>query len=122
MKIEPTKECFVQLWRELYETYREFEHDYRRFCVRSILRSWLGRETPETFIHDVCFRSGLEGYQLLQRPDLYPHKHRMFLQALISVSLKIGKRQVTLEELDTAFTQAFGGRRGRLNVNKKKKK
>lgn len=120
MKIEDKLECYVKLWEKLDQTYREFDREYRRFCVRSILRSWLGRETPETFIREVCLRSGLEGYQLLSRPDLYPHKHRMFLQALVSTTLNIGKRQVTLEELDTAFTQAFGGR-GTLNVNKKKK-
>lgn len=119
MKIEDNLECYVQLWEKLEETFRAFRRDYKRFCVRSILKTWLGRSTSEMFLWEVCFRSGLEGYEELPMPSLYPIKHRMFLQALVSTYLDKGTRGVKLPELDRAYSLAFG--RGKaLNINKKK--
>lgn len=42
MKIENNQECFVQLWLRLEHTRRLLEGRYKRFCIRSVLKSWFG--------------------------------------------------------------------------------
>lgn len=117
--IENNKACFIQLWKQLDETYKAFRRDYKRFCMRSIVRNWLPQWVTEDRLWEIYTRSELEGYEELPDPALYPRKHRMFLQALVSTYLGIGKRAVKLPELDQAYKKAFS-RGAALNINKKK--
>ncbi len=41
MQIENNLECFVQLWQQLERTRQLLTAQHRRFCVRSIIRSWV---------------------------------------------------------------------------------
>ena len=36
--IENTQECFVQLWRKLERTRRLLGGQYKRFCIRNVLK------------------------------------------------------------------------------------
>ena len=124
MKIENTQECFVQLWLELERTRRLLASQYRRFCIRHILKAWYGTRATDDFIWEVCNRTVVDdqqvyGYDVLPPPKLYPRKHREFLRALVSVTLGIGMRKVKLKALDRAYSIAFP-RSTSINVNKKK--
>ena len=126
MEIHNNKEYFVQLWLRLERTRRLLAAQHRRFCVRNILKSWLGLKATDDFIWEVCLQAStdeltLTGMDLLQPPQTYPRKHRELLRALTAVSLGIGIRKVKLSELDKAYSQAFPGSTP-INVNKKAKK
>ena len=123
--IENNYECFVGLWRQLERTRQLFGMQYRRFCIRRILKSWLGPEATDEFIWQVCFNTVVDeeqiyGYDELPPPTLHPRPSREFLRALVAVKLGIGMRKVDLRALDAAYSEAFPGRR--INVNKKKRK
>ena len=125
MTIENNKQCFVQLWLRLERTRQLFGMQYRRFCIRRILKSWLGPEATDEFIWQVCFNTVVDeeqlyGYDELPPPTLHPRPSREFLRALVAVKLGIGMRKVDLRALDAAYSEAFPGRR--INVNKKKRK
>ena len=125
MTIENNKQCFVQLWLRLECTRQLFGQQYRRFCIRRILKSWLGPEVTDEFIWQVCFNTVVDeeqiyGYDELPPPTLHPRPSREFLRALVAVKLGIGMRKVDLRALDAAYSEAFPGRR--INVNKKKRK
>ena len=125
MTIENNKQCFVQLWLRLECTRQLFGQQYRRFCIRRILKSWLGPEATDEFIWQVCFNTVVDeeqiyGYDELPPPTLHPRPSREFLRALVAVKLGIGMRKVDLRALDAAYSEAFPGRR--INVNKKKRK
>ena len=45
--IKNNQECFVQLWLRLERTRRLLGGQYKRFCVRNVLRSWFGSEVNE---------------------------------------------------------------------------
>ena len=126
MKIENTQVCFVQLWRRLECTRQLFQRQYKRFCIRQILRSWFGTEATDDFIWEVCFRTVVDdeqvcGWDALPPPLLHPRKHREFLRALVSVKLGIGIRKVHLHNLDKAYRLAFP-KGAAINVNKKRKR
>ena len=126
MKIQNSQQCFVQLWLRLERTRRLFADQYRRFCIRNILKEWYGTRATDDFIWEVCNRTVVDdqqvyGYDALPPPKLYPRKHREFLRALVSVTLDIGMRQVSLKALDRAYSIAFPNCTP-INVNKKKKK
>ena len=125
MDIQNTQECFVRLWLRLERTRCLLGGQYKRFCIRSVLKVWFGGEANDDFIWEVCFRASTEeltlnGYDILPPPSLYPRKHRELLRALVAVSLDIGMRKVHLSQLDKAYSQAFP-RSTAINVNKKKK-
>ena len=47
--IENKSECFVALWRKLERKRQLFGMQYRRFCIRRVMHSWLVNEaTDET--------------------------------------------------------------------------
>ena len=122
--IENNYECFVGLWWQLERTRQLFGMQYRRFCIRRILKSWLGPEATDDFIWEVCFNTVIDEEQLygldeLPPPSLYPRPSREFLRALVSVKLGIGMRKVDLHALDAAYSKAFP-RSTPINVNKKK--
>ena len=123
--IENTQECFVQLWLRLERTRHLLEGQYKRFCIRNVIKSWIGLRATDDWIFEVCLRGSTEelklnGMDTLPPPALFPRKHRELLRAIVSVTLGIGMRKVNLKALDTAYSIAFP-RSTPINVNKKKK-
>ena len=129
MKIENNQECFVELWLRLERTRRLLGGQYKRFCVRRVLKSWFGLRATDDFIWEVCYRASLAlnderedpvlGWDILPPPALYPRKHRELLRAIVSVTLGISKCKVNLRALDRAYSVAFPGSTP-INVNKKR--
>ena len=121
--IENTLECFVQLWLRLEHTRRLLEGQYKRYCVRNILKSWFGLRATDDFIWEVCHKASIKdmpiyGYDELPPPWICPRKHRELLRAIVQVALRQKKQQVRLSLLDKAYNIAFPGRTP-LNVGKK---
>lgn len=125
MVVENNETCFVQLWLKLERTRQLFGMQYRRFCIRRVLQSWLGAEATDDFIWEVCYNTVVDDQQAygldeLPPPALYPRKSREFLRALVAAKLGIGMRKVNLPALDRAYSRAFPHSTP-LNVNKKKR-
>ena len=126
MTINNTQECFVQLWRLLERTRRLLGGQYKRFCIRRVLKTWFGIEATDKFIWDVCRQMTLLldeenpvcGNDYLRPPSLYPRKHRELLRAIVSIKLGISIRRVNLKALDEAYSIAFP-KSTPINVNKK---
>ena len=118
--IDNTQECFVQLWLRLERTRRLLQGQYKRYCIRNVLRSWFGLRADDDFIWEVCTRCGQEGWNELPSPLLSPRKPRELLRAIVAVKLDIGMRRVKYKTLDAAYNIAFPSCT-LLNVNKKKK-
>ena len=140
----------MQLWRKLERTRQLFGSQYKRFCIRNILKSWFGSlatdnltssshltlghqqaslhgpRSLDDFIWEVCHNTIVDdewacGNDMLKPPSLYPRKHREFLRAIVAVSLGISLRKVDLKALDAAYSEAFPNSTP-INVNKKKRK
>ena len=120
MEIQNNQECFVQLWRKLERTRRLLGGQYKRFCIRRVLKTWFGFEANDNFIWEVCSRCDQEGWNELPLPSLYPRKHRELLRAIVSVKLGISYSRINLKALDSAYSIAFP-KSTPMNVNKKKK-
>jgi len=125
IEIRNDYECFVQLWLRLERTRQMFGMQYKRFCIRRVLQSWLGSEATDDVIWEVCFNTIVDeqqmyGYDILPAPALHPRVSREFLRALVAVKLDIGMRKVDLKALDRAYSAAFPHSTP-LNVNKKKR-
>ena len=123
--IQNTQECFVQLWLRLERTRRLLGGQYKRFCIRNVLKSWFGYEANDEFVWEVCHRALVgdepqEGWNELPLPSLYPRKHRELLRAIVSVKLGISYYKVDLKALDAAYSIAFP-KSTPINVNKKKR-
>lgn len=54
VKIENNKECFVQLWLLLERTRRMLGVQYKRFCIRNVLKAWFGVQATDDYIWEVC--------------------------------------------------------------------
>ena len=121
IEIGNTQECFVQLWRLLERTRRLLGGQYKRFCIRRVLKTWFDFEANDDFIWEVCNRCDQAGWDELPLPSLYPRKHRELLRAIVSVKLDISNYKVNLKALDAAYKIAFP-KSTPLNVNKKKNK
>ncbi len=124
--IENNKECFVQLWRRLERTRQMLGGQYKRFCIRNVLKVWFGPLATDDFIWEVCHHTIVDdewacGNDMLKPPSLYPRKHREFLRAIVAVSLGISLRKVDLKALDAAYSEVFPNSTP-LNINKKKRK
>ncbi len=119
MEIQNTQECFVQLWLRLERTRRLLQGQYKRFCIRRVLKTWFGLEANDNFIWEVCSRCEQEGWNELPLPSLYPRKHRELLRAIVSVKLGISYYKIDLKALDAAYSIAFP-KSTPINVNKKK--
>ena len=117
--IDNTQESFVRLWLRLERTRRLLLLQHRRFCIRNVLKVWLGHRATDDFIWEVCLRCGQEGWNELPSPLLSPRPHREMLRALTSVTLHIGMRKVNLHAIDRAYSIAFP-QATPINVNKKK--
>lgn len=125
IEIRNDYDCFVALWRQLERTRQLFGMQYRRFCIRRVLQSWLGAEATDELIWEVCFNTVVDdeqmyGLDLLPAPALHPRACREFLKALVAVRLGIGMRKVNLKALDKAYSEAFPHSTP-LNINKKQK-
>ncbi|WP_081773290.1 hypothetical protein [Prevotella sp. P6B4] len=123
MEITNNQACFVQLWRRLERTRRLLAGQYKRFCIRHVLKAWFGPEATDDFIWLVCSRTVVAdeqvcGNDLLPPPSLYPRKHRELLRAIVATKLDIGLRHVHLAELDAAYSIVFPASTP-INVNKK---
>ena len=125
MEISNNQACFVQLWLLLERTRRMLGAQYKRFCIRNVLKAWFGVQATDDFIWEVCHHTIVDdewacGNDMLKPPSLYPRKHREFLRAIVAVSLGISLRKVDLKALDAAYSEAFPNSTP-LNVNKKKR-
>jgi len=125
MEISNNQACFVQLWRRLERTRQLLAGQYKRFCIRNVLKSWFGPLATDNFIWEVCHNTIVDdewacGNDMLKPPSLYPRKHREFLRAIVAVSLGISLRKVDLKALDAAYSEAFPNSTP-ININKKKR-
>ena len=123
--IQNNQACFVQLWLRLERTRRLLGGQYKRYCIRNVLKTWFGFEANDDFIWEVCHRAAVddepqEGWNELPPPSLYPRKHRELLRAIVSVKMGIGTRKVHLPDLDRAYSIAFP-KSTPINVSKKKR-
>ncbi len=114
MNIENTQECFVQLWRRLERTRLLLGGQYKRFCIRNVLKAWFGYEATDDF------NEPQEGWNELPLPSLYPRKHRELLRAIVAVRLGISYYRINLRAIDKAYSIVFP-KSTPINVNKKKR-
>ena len=126
MEIRNDKECFVQLWLRLERTRRLLAGQYKRFCIRNVLKAWFGPRATDDFIWQVCHQTVVDdepscGLDQLQPPSLYPRRHRELLRAVVAVTQGLSMRHVDLKALDTAYSEAFPDSTP-ININKKKRK
>ena len=120
MNIENNKACFVQLWLRLERTRHLLGGQYKRFCIRNVLKAWFGYEATNDLIWEVCHLSEQEGWNELPIPSLYPLKHRELLRAIVAVRLGISFYKIDLKALDKAYSIAFPTSTP-INKNKKRK-
>ena len=125
IEVQNNKTCFVQLWRKLERTRRLLGGQYKRFCIRRVLKLWFGIEANDDFIWEVCHLAAVdgepqEGWNELPLPSLYPRKHRELLRAIVAVKTGISFYKIDLKALDRAYSIAFPHSTP-INVNKKKK-
>ena len=124
-ELNNTQECFVQLWRRLERTRRLLGGQYKRFCIRNVLKAWFGYEATDDFIWEVCHQATVddepqEGWNELPLPSLYPRKHRELLRAIVAVRLGISHYRINLRAIDKAYSIVFP-QSTPINVNKKKR-
>ena len=115
----------MQLWLRLERTRRLLGGQYKRFCIRNVLKAWFGYEANDDFIWEVCHQAVVddepqEGWNELPLPSLYPRKHRELLRAIVAVKTGISYYKVNLKALDKAYSIAFP-KSTAINVNKKLK-
>ncbi len=125
-EITNTQEGFVQLWRKLERTRQLLGMQYKRFCIRRVLQSWMGPEATDDFIWEVCLNTVVDdeqvyGMDILPPPALSPRMSREFLIAFVEVKQGIGLHQVNVKALDAAYSIVFPNSTP-INVEKKKKK
>ena len=116
--IDNTQSCFVLLWLRLERTRRLLGGQYKRFCIRNVLKAWFGVKATDDFIWEVCHLCGQEGWNELPLPSLYPRKHRELLRAILAVRLGISFWKINLKALDAAYSIAFPNSTP-ININKK---
>ena len=131
IEIQNSQECFVMLWRKLERTRRLLGGQYKRFCIRNVMKAWFGYEANDDCIWRVCHLSEQEGWNELPLPSLNPRKHRELLRAIVAVetgiraivAVKTGISywRINLKALDAAYSIAFPNSTP-INVNKKGKK
>ena len=109
----------MQLWRRLERTRRLLRLQYKRFCIRHVLKLWFGGEATDGFICEVCTLCEQAGWDELPPPKFYPRKHRELLRAIVAVKTGISYYKINLKALDSAYSVAFP-KSTILNINKKK--
>jgi len=123
--IQNNQECFVQLWQRMERTRHLLGGQYKRFCIRNVLKAWFGYDANDDFIWEICHQATVddepqEGWNELPLPSLYPRKHRELLRAIVAVKTGISYYKIDLKALDAAYSIAFPESTP-LNVNKKKR-
>ena len=119
IEIQNNQEYFVQLWRKLERTRCLLGGQYKRFCIRNVLKAWFDYEATDDMIWEVCRLCEQEGYNELPIPSLYPLKHRELLRAIVAVRLGISFYKIDLKALDKAYSEAYPQS---TPINKSKKK
>ncbi len=126
IKFENNETCFVQLWLRLERTRQMFGMQYKRFCIRRVMQSWLGSEATDEMVWKVCHlatcneEEPVYGLDILPVPSMHPRRSREFLRALVAVKLGFGIRKVDLKALDRAYSVAFPNSTA-INVSKKRR-
>ena len=115
----------MQLWRRLERTRLLLGGQYKRFCIRNVLKAWFGYEATDDFIWKVCHQATVddepqEGWNELPLPSLYPRKHRELLRAIVAVKTGISYYRINLRAIDKAYSIVFP-QSTPINVNKKKR-
>jgi len=80
---------------------------YKRFCIRNILKAWFGFRANDDFIWKVCRLCGLEGWNVLPPPLYNRITHRELLRAVVAAWLGVGIRNVNQRVIDDAYNMAF---------------
>ena len=114
MTISNSQDCFVLLWRRLERTRRLLGGQYKRFCIRNVLKVW--KVCHAALVDD----EPQEGWNELPLPSLYPRKHRELLRAIVALKTGISYYKIDLKALDSAYSIAFPNSTP-INVNKKKR-
>ena len=120
LELNNSQDCFVLLWRRLERTRRLLGGQYKRYCIRNVLKAWFGGEATDDFIWEVCRLCEQEGWNELPIPSLYPLKHRELLRAVVAVKTGISFWRINLKALDKAYSIAFPNSTP-INKNKKGK-
>ena len=120
IEIQNNQECFVQLWRKLERTRQLLGRQFKRFCIRRVLKTWFGGEVDDDFIWEICNLCEQTGWDELPPPSLYPRKHRELLRAIVAVKASISYYKIDLKALDAAYSVAFPNSTP-ININKKKR-
>ncbi|MBQ0063100.1 MAG: hypothetical protein KBS94_03605 [Prevotella sp.] len=115
-------ESFVALWQLLERTRIALRCNYRRFCLRNILKAWfpsvgcrrmrdeippLSEYTFDDLAWTICSFADIEGYTELPRPADDGRKLRDMLCIIVALCLGIGVRSVWLNALDDAYSTVF---------------
>ena len=108
-------------WRKLERTRRLLGGQYKRFCIRNVMKAWFGYEANDDCIWRVCHLCEQEGWNELPLPSLNPRKHRELLRAIVAVKTGISYWRINLKALDAAYSIVFPNSTP-INVNKKGKK
>lgn len=117
-KIQDTETCYMQLWLMLESTRQSLQERYKRYCIRNILKDWLGPFATDDYIFEVCNKCCLEGFTELRMPECDPRPHRELLRATVATILNTGMNGINLKALDRAYSIAYPNGIT-LNVNRK---
>ena len=117
-KIQDTETCYLQLWLMLESTRLSLREQYKRYCIRNILKEWFDTAATDDFIWEVCSKAEQLGLNELPLPDVDPRPHRELLRATVATILKTGMNGINLMALDRAYRIAYPDGIT-LNVNKK---
>lgn len=116
--IQDTETCYLQLWLMLDSTRLSLREQYKRYCIRNILKEWFDTAATDDFIWEVCSKAEQLGLNELPLPDVDPRPHRELLRATVATILKTGMNGINLMALDRAYRIAYPDGIT-LNVNKK---
>lgn len=117
-KIQDTETCYLQLWIMLESTRLRLREQYKRYCIRNILKEWFDTAATDDFIWEVCSKAEQLGLNELPLPDVDPRPHRELLRATVATILHTGMNGINLMSLDRAYRIAYPDGIT-LNVNKK---
>ena len=117
-KIQDTETCYLQLWLMLDSTRLSLREQYKRYCIRNILKEWFDAAATDDFIWEVCSKAEQLGLNELPLPYVDPRPHRELLRATVATILKTGMNGINLMSLDRAYRIAYPDGIT-LNVNKK---
>ena len=71
----------------LERTRRLLGGQYKRFCIRRVLKTWFGVEATDDFVWEVCSKTVVDdesacGWDELPLPSLYPRRHAVDIRCL----------------------------------------